>query len=426
MNQLETTTRFDFALEFPQHWQECLQKIKKEGFIAVTSHLFWGLHESTRGMRDFSKSSKLKVEKFLQLAHSVGLKVDLVFGFMPSRYTFPDWIKSLPGQKALVPAMEWDGISGPYFQNEVPSLENNHVADSFLSFVEEAITFIPLYIDPEGPVRNVFFDAGIYHYNQSITDDGSFSRWLKQRYGEVAVLNSKYQTSFNSFSNAGSKTGFRVLLDKRPWLAAYDYKSARHDYLSSFNARVTQLSNQIEIKISSAQVDSLSKKWNFTFDSVFVEGRESLFPFSPEALALPQSVVGFRFLQSIQNAMTEWGFFPMPLWAGDTSANHANAVVINGKYLSHAGLNWVRTSLQSGAQLLFPFGIPQFDEEMKLSRLTNHTQRETQLITSNQRLMVYTLGPGKMYVPEPHLAYDAGFQNQVENIVANIQQSGVI
>ena len=132
MIQKETTAHFDFALEFPQNWQTCLQKIKKEGFTAVSSNIYWGLHELSPGIRDFSKSSKLKIEKFLQLAVSLGLKVDLVFGFIPSRHTFPDWVNALPCQKALVPSRVWNGISGAYFLNELPSLENETIANSFL------------------------------------------------------------------------------------------------------------------------------------------------------------------------------------------------------------------------------------------------------------------------------------------------------
>lgn len=426
MNRTETTARFDFALEFPQNWQECLQKLKKDGFNAISSHVYWGLHESAPGIRDFSKSSKLKVEKFLQVAATVGLKVDLVFGFMPSRYTFPEWVKSLSCANAIVPAMVWDGISGPYFLNEVPSLETPEIASSFLSFVEEAMTFLPLYQEPEGTLRKVYFDAGIYQYNQSIADDGSFSRWLEEQYGTISVLNSKYQTAFNNFSNAGSKTGFRVMLDKRPWLAAFDYKSARNAHLSNFNQKVKALSQEVEIQIKDLEENSNPTKWGVAFDSVFVEGKEALFPFSPEALVLPQSVMGFRFLQSIKETFFDWDFSPLPIWKSTETHSSQNQVVINGKYLSTSGLAWIRSSLKSGAQLFFPFGLPQFDEQMKLSGLTDHVTRETVQISSEQRLQVYKIETGKILLPEPHCVFDMNFPAQLERILSSVESGAPV
>ncbi len=425
MNKFEPTARFDFALEFPQNWQECLQKIKKDGFTAVSSNVYWGLHESSIGIRDFSKSSKLKVEKFLQVAATVGLKVDLVFGFMPSQHTFPDWLKARACSKALVPAMVWDGISGPYFLNEVPSLENGEVSSAFLSFVEEAMTFLPLYLEPEGALRNVFFDAGIYHYNQSITEDGSFNRWLEDQYGAIANLNGKYQTAFNSFSNAGSKTGFRVMLDKRPWLAAYDYKSARNAYLQSFNKKIKSLSSEVPIQIKdSVQAIPETTSWNVAFDSVFVEATSELFPFSPEALVLPQSVMGFRFLQSIRESFSGWSFSPLPLWKTESSNKKNNSVIINGKYLSSAGTDWIKASLSAGSDLLFPFGLPQFNEEMKLNKLTEHVQKETVQVSPNRRLQIYRYDSGKLIVPEPLCTFDSSFQTEIEHIVLSLQENG--
>ncbi len=421
MREHPKTAHFDFALEFPQYWQSCLQKIKNEGFDCVASNIYWGLHESSPGIRDFSKSSKLKLEKFLQVASSVGLKVELVFGFTPSQYAFPEWVKNLNGQKALVPAREWDGISGPYFLTEIPSYEETAVKESFLSFCEEALSYLPLYLEPEGPIRGVFFDMGIYAHVQSIADNGSFSKGLEREYKLIDNLNQKYQTAFNSFANAGSKTGFKVLLNRRPWLASYDYKVARNISLKSFAKEIEKLSSQIPKKVILGRQKQVSAEVEVNYDGVFIDGAETFYPFIPESFALPQSVIGFKFLQNFQEQFRFWNFSSLPLWESQEISNIKTHVLICGKYLSAISIQWIQQNLEQGKNMIFPFGLPQFDQTMALVRFGSPEQTKTLQLSQNHRVQVQKVGKGKVLLPSPVFT-PIHFKEDLEALVGNLKE----
>lgn len=420
-----TTACFDFASEFPQNWQSCLQKIKNQKNDEVISRVYWGLHETSPGIRDFSKSSKLKIEKFLQTAASVNLKVQLIFGFMPSQHTFPLWLKNLNLQKTLVPAFEWDGISGPWFLTEVPCLEEKKLQEAFLSFFQDALSFLSLYREPEGPLTEIHFDFGVYHYSESITDNGSFSRWLEKQYGTIANLNQKYQTAFNHFSSAGSKTGFRVLLDRRPWLACFDYKNARNSHLNLFREKIAGLSTDFPIKIRPASPSTRNSDWKIRFDGVYVEEGKDIYPFSPQAMVLPQAVLGYRYLKRLTSSMPEWDFASLPLW-DEADEIHKNQVVICGKYLSRACIQGLKKNLETGSQIIFPFGVPQFDENMQIAELDHSFHRETYLVSPDLKIQIQKTGQGEIIFPEPLFQLTDDFKPKIETIVGALKEKGAI
>ena len=69
---------FHYFRALPQYWEDILTKIKAAGLNCVETYTCWNLHEPRRGEYDFS--GMLDLEKFIQTADKVGLKVILRTG----------------------------------------------------------------------------------------------------------------------------------------------------------------------------------------------------------------------------------------------------------------------------------------------------------------------------------------------------------
>jgi len=83
--------RFDFCNESPHRWEETLASFSSDGVETVCTRVYWGAHEKLPGVRDFFRSPRLKLEKFLQLVQAKKLKTRLELGFFPNPETFPAW-----------------------------------------------------------------------------------------------------------------------------------------------------------------------------------------------------------------------------------------------------------------------------------------------------------------------------------------------
>src|SRR4051794_18713119 len=97
---------FDYADESPNRWADLLAEIKSQGAESISTPIYWGAHEQSRGIRDFSKSSRLRLEKFLQMAQSAGLAVDITVGFPLGGEVLPSWTAEIAG-RTLVPSELW-------------------------------------------------------------------------------------------------------------------------------------------------------------------------------------------------------------------------------------------------------------------------------------------------------------------------------
>src|SRR5690242_12240627 len=94
---------FDYSRELPGSWSSRLMQLKHEGYAILRARVFWGSHESLPGIRDFTKMSRLRLERFLALAEEHSFQVDLICGFNFEAECYPQWSFSLPRQ-ALIPS----------------------------------------------------------------------------------------------------------------------------------------------------------------------------------------------------------------------------------------------------------------------------------------------------------------------------------
>lgn len=70
---------------YPQYWQDRLKKLKNCGFNTVETYMPWNLHEPVEG--NFNFKGMLDIEKFIEIAENLGLKVIV----RPGPYICAEW-----------------------------------------------------------------------------------------------------------------------------------------------------------------------------------------------------------------------------------------------------------------------------------------------------------------------------------------------
>src|SRR5579883_3055349 len=113
---------FNYSDETSGNWSETLQRFVAEGYSGISSYLLWGAHERLRGTRDFSKSSRLRLEKFLKLIGDAGLELELKIGFPALRESHPAWTIGSGFLQTVLPGGIWPSASDPLSLLRAPSL----------------------------------------------------------------------------------------------------------------------------------------------------------------------------------------------------------------------------------------------------------------------------------------------------------------
>lgn len=85
---------FHYFRALPEYWEEIMRKMKAAGLNTVETYTCWNLHEPHKGQFDFS--GMLDLDRFLQTADKLGLKVILRTGpFICAEWEnggFPSWL----------------------------------------------------------------------------------------------------------------------------------------------------------------------------------------------------------------------------------------------------------------------------------------------------------------------------------------------
>ncbi len=410
---------FQYWQDSAANWPERLAALKTSGVDEIHTFIPWGLHESVQGIRDFSKASRLRLEKFLSLAHHVGLTVRATVGFPAMRESFPSWSLSLGESSTLVPDAVWGrGAGGEVSISRLPSIHDEQFFSPFLEFLSDVFALLSLYRFPEGPVVGVEVDWGVYEVDLGLTALPVYPIYLQQRYPQTGRINLRYHCTFRDFATATSSQGTRVLLDKRPWLAAYDYKFCRERMLEERAQGVLALRTAeplvdlIYFGAESPTPPPGDADWAIVVDPVLLEGDagDRAFLFAPLGLTNPQAVGVFRLWEYLKRQATQ---AEVPL-LGLKAQQEAPARIINvvaGRFLNQSLLLTLKTWAQAGATLYFPFGLPQYDENLSTIEWKPGMSR-LPLRPGNGKYVRVPLGEGQICFtesvgqPEPHFWED--------------------
>jgi len=354
---------FDYSALTPAAWGIRFDSIREKGSSRVTVPVLWGVHEQLRGIREFYKPTRLRLERLLSTAQEKGFEVDLLVGFPAHPESFPQWTHRLEPQ-ALVPLALWEGERGPVSLKKVPSLGQPEIREAFVGFLEEVYRIVKLYFAPQGPVREVRLDLGISAHDVSVGDESAYRESLAERYESIDRLNQIYGTAFRDFSAAVTSTGVRVLCDKRPWLAAHDLKRCRDRRLRAFETFLLEHPRVKGLFRSAAEPEAGEDLFGFGigFDPTLVEGRAGVggSPSLPNGLVNGTAATAFRIWEYVTEAAVE---ARLPVYfLSDSVPAYAVHTILNGPFLGRAQALALANAARAGARLFFPFGLPKYDE----------------------------------------------------------------
>lgn len=368
------TPYFEYWDEAPHDWPKLLGRLVESGSSEIVVPILWGVHEVTPGMRDFSKQSKLRIERMFSAAQTVGATLKILLGFPPHSLAFPHWIPETEDFE-LVPSVLWRG-EPPYFSLlKVPSPRSNQLKRNFFSFIEEVCSIASLYLSPGGPIKEIELDLFPLKFSQNVYRGSDFGSYLERRYGDVAVVNKRFQTLFKTMSSIATPTGSKLIESKRPWLFAFDFLAAREqiviDYFEEFlnSAIPDNIKKQIKLRSGSGGTQNrVNKSATVYFESTLIE--------FGQAGGISPLMIGGQ-LSSIANQAFQWsqivaessravGMTLLPLSTGSEAPEQraAMGIVFCGKYLSKKATEMLLKALGDGSLLFFPMGLPQFDENL--------------------------------------------------------------
>lgn len=395
---------FDLSAVPFHQWQNELEKRKGGGASSVPLRILWGLHELGPGIRDFARTPRLRLERFLSLATELGLKIEVAIGFPPVLKALPDWVWGLP-KNHIVPLALFRPGASVYQTTAIPSLAQ--IQEPFCEFLKELFAILRLYAGGEGGIARIEVDFGIYRFVSGGSYSGFLSEILAQRYDNIDHLNSCYQTNYTQFGSLDNPRSLGLLFSKRPWLACYDFKWVRQKALADL---YLQLQTLAPASLRSLLVplwedsgsSAVSENWEVLVESALIEsGPEGFLPFALQKELLEVNLQAYQYGDYISTyaANEGVGCVALPLW-GRRPLRSSMAMVVCGSYMAQNSVNQIRDFCDGGGHVFFPFGLPQYDEYLNAYSWPLSYERRTSPDT-DRMLMSAPWGQGKVSLPTP-------------------------
>jgi hypothetical protein len=411
-------------------WGHRLDEMRTEGRETVRAQIFWGEHERMQGVRDFSKASRLRLEKYLQLAQERNLRVELSVGLPLGGNTFPEWALTFP-TKALMFDSVWTGDATSLHLVRIPAIEQSALTDGLVDFIGELFSILGLYRQPEGPLVRVSLDLGVWSASLSLLNSPDFAAALGLRYERIEWLNQIFGTNFRDFKSVATPPALRVLTERRPWLAAFEYKWALQHAEAVLTKRIGELGEMHGLDdilennppfgvITPAPV---SGDTEVLMDGTLL-GESSLgtFPWAPDGYLKGAAVLTFRLGQYLEHHAKSEGvcFRVLPFQHALTLQSKAAAVVC-GKYLSATHRNLLDAFVAAGGQLFFPFGLPQYDERMTHLEWAGPSADRVKQVNFNSNLNCIPRGPGRIWLPTAPFEFSEDLWERIKETLAFIR-----
>lgn len=432
MHQMENTkTAFDY-LEIPPHsWADTLSSLKASGAETVTIRVPWGAHENVQGMRDFSRSSRLRLERLLKSVSENQLKAEISFGFFSAKEMIPSWAFTAK-KKTRAPSKVWNDTLDGFSLIEVPSLFDPDLWKAFQEFCDEVVRLSSLYLSPEGPVEKVQMDLELFALDCEMFSSADFLACFHELYPTIDSVNSKYNVTLKNTPPISSQQNFRVLYKSRPWLASFDYKLCREQVLKDVQKKALAIpsgkamTERFEVSLYDRVETDVSSTHAIAIDPVFLEfSAGAVFPFCPEGMICPQSAYAFRtaeyFLEKAVDSSQR--FFALPLIENRESGSERFITVICGKYLTRAAYRFLEKVWMRGAQVHFPFGFPQFDEDMNTFEWTSGLEKKTERV-GDTVMQYFVRGLGQVWAPIHPFPISQNVWEKMETIRVGIEAIG--
>jgi hypothetical protein len=379
-----------YATLSPKQWPHTIAELVRRDEAAPRPlSIAWGDHETLPGVVDFVRSPRLRLEHFLELASEAGLKLDVTVGvparrdaLPPSSYRGSDW--------TLVPSATFDeDVLG--FEAFPAPLHHPQSIEALADFVKSAKAIVDLYREPSGSVASLSLDLSMFEADAGLGAAPALEVALSKRYGDIARLNAAYRTTFRDFESAASERGFRTLMERRGWLACFDYFAANRA-LASLVSVAAELPLVADAGATSAVYLDPVPVWRCRRGASWI-------PFSPFGVASADTVGTARLYESFRELVGRVGWLPID--EGTTPDAPGRFAVVGGTFLARRSAEWVRTRAHEGAEILLAAGtLPKFDENLDASPLAfSHPADRVRL--GGREYLRYAVGTGGVWLDVP-------------------------
>ncbi len=194
-----------------EDWKKRMELYKESGGNCLATYVPWLIHEPKEGTFDFGPDGFRDLEGFLKLAKEENLYVIVRPG--PYQYTELNY-DGLPGWLCEnYPQLRAKNFEGKDYRIASISYQHPLFLAKVKRWYDKVCPILAKYsVNKGGPVVFMQLDnelTGVHIWNKQLDynpetmgfgkSDGPFVRFLRQKYGEIAVLNSCYGMKYESF-----------------------------------------------------------------------------------------------------------------------------------------------------------------------------------------------------------------------------------
>jgi len=326
---------------------------------------------------------------------------DLVFGVFNHVDSFPKWVNLPKEGLARISASASEDRPTCAGVFSIPALRYGGLLKAFEPFINEALELTSLYREPDGPVKSTQLDLSIYRYDQFPVVDELWQMAWRTRYPEIDKLNRAYDLRYQEAHFPTQETAIKVLMERRPWLFAYDFKWCRGYIVrvleSLFTERFHPHLQLVQEEELGASTDEGIHYW---IDDTMVEAcfnRSTTL--APWGLLNPSYVMARRVFDYYQClAQKSNSSFTILGRSYSKSSLAARNIAICGKLIERKSYEQLLDLASDGRSFIFPFGIPQLDEGMQLLERVPISSASVQFDSKDNR-KVRRVGRGELIEP---------------------------
>lgn len=391
MSSIDT---YDFSLDVPQNWKKELEKIKNEAGPHLRSNVYWGVHEQFMGIRDFSRSPALRLEKYLNLIQSLGMTVEFLVPLNSSIHSFPSWAFD-DSSMSLVGSFTQGKTEFKLY--ELPSIYDQKIFSYFLDFLRELCEISSLYLYPDGPLTSINIDLRVFAVDLNTLFLREFPLYLSEHYESIKELNALYGTYFRHFNDVATNSGFKLLMNRRPWHATFDYRLCREKIYKKMNEELYKIIIQENLFRSLKlllQNNFSHEDSNYFFEGNFIDVFDTLyFPCFPCGFFNEIGITTYRCWDVLASKKEKFSLINI----SDIKLPNSNLIIIScGPYFCRKNMNVVINYLKEGGVVFFPNGLPIYDEKMQLFSWP-FTKKKSIFILNQFKIDSFQLGDGVLW-----------------------------
>lgn len=365
---------FPYYLHPHREWGRLLDDVPGP---VVHIYIPWGVHERERGVIDIARSSRLCLERLINLIQKKQKRATITFGFLDSQ-SIPGWAWAIENSY-IIPRAALVKESPPFCAIDIPALADPQFSEGFKSFIGEALGLLRLYEKPEGPIDSIRIDMGFYESAVSLPNNEILEQFLKQQYSDVAQFNAIFRIAFKSISGDQFRGSLASLIERRPWVVCSNIQRANSAFLKYWLADLDlERTTEIPRVVDGIRVED---------ETSFVVGGAAL-PYCPDAVLRPAIVQTFnKAWQSVRAYRQTFG--RTDEWA-------SVQIALVNKFIRTQQYQELLVEVAEGITLIFLPTLPVYDEYMEVLRPPGSSES---IRFGGATLKRFSVGKGSLLVP---------------------------